>query len=110
MNLLRVFGIGSGAILAKGCHVPGTVTKVSRCWWLSIKTKPARLYATPENTVNPYMITFEYRVDNIPYTGTLYIPIRYRVPQAGETICVYYDPEKPQSYACYAFGPGTVKI
>lgn len=31
MNILRLFGIGSEAILAEDCSVKGTVTKASRC-------------------------------------------------------------------------------
>jgi len=110
MGILCAFGIGSGKILAKNHSVPGLVTQVSRCWWLSVKTKPARLYDSAENTVNPYIITFSYQVDGVSHTGKLYIPINYRVPQKGETISVYYDPETPKRYACYAFGPGSVHI
>jgi len=110
MNILRIFGIGSSKILAQNRSVPGLVTRVSRCWWLSVHTKPVRLYASEENTVSPYIITFAYQVDGVSYTGKLFIPINYRVPQKGETISVYYDPEKPKRYACYAFGPGTFNI
>lgn len=108
MNILRVFGIGSGRILAKNHSVPGHVSKVSRCWWLRVHTKPVRLYASEENTVSPDIITFTYHVDGTSYIGKLYIPIRYRTPQNGETIQVFYDPAKPKQYACYAFGPGTI--
>ena len=106
MNLFRLLGIGSGRILAKDHSVKGTVTKISRCWWLSVRTKAIRLYASERNTAYPYIITFSYTVENVPHAGKLYIPVRYRVPRKGETIDVYYDPEKPQKYACYAFGPG----
>ena len=54
---------------------------------------------------HPYIITFVYSVGSISYEGKRYIPIRYRVPQVGETINIYYDPERPGNYACYAFGP-----
>ena len=56
------------------------------------------------------MITFVYRVDNIAYTGKLYVDLRYRCPHKGEQIDVYYDPENPKNYACYAFGPGVNPI
>lgn len=110
MNMLRIFGIGSSRILKMDHSVTGTVTDAKRCWWMRMKTKPARLYASEENTVYSYFITFEYSVDNANYTGKLYIDFRYRVPQKGELIQVYYDPEKPADYACYAFGPGTTQI
>lgn len=105
MNFLKLFGIGSDAILEKHCCVKGKVTKVSRCWWLTVNTKPERRFSG-DGAVYPSIITFEYQVDSIPYTGKRYIPIRYRVPLTGESIDVYYDPEKPEKYACYAFGPG----
>lgn len=103
MNLFRLFSIGADAILRKGCSVPGTVIKVSRCWWLKINTKPIRRYSG-DGAVYPHIITFEYQVNGITYQGQLYIPVRYLVPQAGTAIAVYYDPDKPQRYACHAFG------
>ena len=106
MNILRLFGIGSDAILSKGCCVKGKVAEVSRCWWLTVNTKPVRRFPG-DGAVYPHIITFAYEVNGVPYAGKLYIPVRYRVPQKGETIDVYYDPEKPGNYACYAFGPGT---
>lgn len=105
MNLFSLFGIGSNTILSKGQSVPGKVTHISRCWWLKINTKPVRRFSG-DGAVYPYIITFDYQVNGICYTGKLYIPIRYRVPQKGETIEVFYAPEKPEKYACYAFGPG----
>ena len=108
MNILRLFGIGAGKILAQGCSVRGTVTHVSACRWISVKTKPVRLYASPENTLHPSTITFSYSVFGVSHTGKLYIPLGYRVPQKGESIDVYYDPKHPKQYACYAFGPGEI--
>ena len=34
----------------------------------------------------------------------------YRCPQKGEQIDIYYDPEKPENYDFYAFGPATRPI
>lgn len=107
MNLLRLLGIGSDAILAKGNSVPGTVTDVYRCWWLRINTKPVRRFSG-DGAVYPYIITFEYQADGEPHTGKLYIPVRYRVPIKGEKIEVYVDPDDPHKYACYAFGPANI--
>lgn len=105
MNLFRLFGIGSDAILGKGHSVTGQVTQVSRCWWLTVNTKPVRRFSG-DGAVYPYIITFDYQVDGTAYRGKRYIPIRYRVPQKGESIEVFYDPKDPKKYACYAFGPG----
>lgn len=104
MNVLRLFGLGSQGILRKNRYVPGTVTAIKRCWWLTVKTKPIRRFSG-DGALHPSIIAFTYHVDNVPYIGKLYIPLRYRVPQKGEIISVYYDPVNPKRYACYAFGP-----
>ena len=104
MNIFRLLGICGSTIRAAGSSVPGTITAVSRCWWLKINTKPVRRFSG-DGAVYPSIITFSYQVDSIPYEGKLYIPYRFRVPQAGETIDVYYDPANPTKYACYNFGP-----
>lgn len=106
MQFLHTFGITDNRILKKACYTQGTVTDVNRCWWIKIKTKPARLYASDKNTIYPHFITFRYFVDGNAYTGKRYIPIGYRVPRKAEKICIYYAPHKPKQYACYAFGPG----
>ena len=105
MNLLRVFSIGSNAILSKGHSVQGTVTCVQQSGLHTIK-KPVRLYLNEHNTVFSHFISFEYSVAGQPYQGKLFVDLRYRCPQKGEKIEVFYDPGKPQNYACYAFGPG----
>ena len=105
MNVLRAFGIGSNTILSKGHSVQGTVTHVQQSCLHTIK-KPVRLYPNENNTVFSHFITFEYSVDGQPYQGELFVDLRYRCPQKGEKIEVFYAPGKPQNYACYAFGPG----
>ena len=104
MNILGFFGVGGDKIRANNCGVPGTITAVSRCWWLKVNTKPVRRFSG-DGAVYPSIITFAYQVDNIPYQGKRYIPHRYRVPQTGETIDVSYDPANPKKYACRPFGP-----
>lgn len=104
MNIFRLFGIGGSNIRAADCSVPGTITAVNHCWWLTINTKPIRRFSG-DGAVSPSFITFSYQVDSIPYVGNLYIPHRYCVPQTGETIDVYYGPENPKKYACCAFRP-----
>lgn len=109
MKLLRYFSIGSDRILAKDCHVKGRVTMVQKSYLYVVK-KPVRLYVNDRNTLFSHWITFSYTVDNIPYTGKLFISLNYRCPQKGEQLDVYYDPEKPENYACYAFGPAVRPI
>lgn len=109
MNVFRVFGIGANKILEKGQSVSGIITSVHRSYLYVVK-KPVRLIPNDRNTMYSHYIFFDYIVDNITYSGKLYVSLRYRCPQSGEHITVYYDPEKPQNYACYAFGPGAMPI
>ena len=104
MKLFRIFSIGADRILAKGCCVKGHVTMVQKSYLYVVK-KPVRLYINDSNTMYSHFITFTYTVDNIPYKGKLYVDLAYRCPQKGEQLDVYYDPEKPQNYAFYSFGP-----
>ena len=103
MNLLRVFGLWNHEILSKNHCVKGTVTMVQTSF-IHVVKKPIRLYINPSNTIFSHFITFTYTVDNTLYKGKLYVDLQYRCPQKGEQIDVYYDPEKPQNYACYSFG------
>jgi len=104
MKLLRMFHIGSEKILAKGCHVKGTVTMVSRSYLYVVK-KPVRLIPNDSNTLYSHWIRFSYTVDNVSYNGKLFVSLNYRCPQKGEQVEVFYDPEKPENYAFYTFGP-----
>lgn len=109
MKLFRIFGIGSKKILEKNCSVTGRVTMVQKSYLYVVK-KPVRLYVNEKNTLFSHYITFTYTVDGTAYTGKLFISLRYRCPQKGERIEVFYDPEKPENYACYAFGPAATPI
>ena len=107
MNIFRLFGIGGSKIRRADCSIPGTITAVSRCWWITINTKPVRRFSG-DGAVYPSIITFSYVVDNIPYVGKLYVPHTCRAPRMGETITVSYDPANPEKYACHAFGPAGI--
>lgn len=109
MKLFRIFGIGEDNILAQNHSVPGTVTMVQKSYLYVIK-KPVRLYISDSNTLYSHFITFRYVVGGQIYTGKRFITPHYRCPQKGEKIEVFYDPEKPENYACYAFGPATRPI
>ncbi len=106
MKFFRIFSIGSGKILARGHSVSGIVTGVSRSYLYVVK-KPVRLYVNDQNTMTSHYIFFTYTVNGISYKGKLWVSLQYRCPQKGEQIEVFYDPEKPENYACYAFGPNT---
>ena len=104
MKLLRIFSIGADKILAKNCHTRGIITAVGNSYIHVIK-KPVRLYPNDRNTMYSHYIFFTYTVDGNAYHGKLYVDLAYRCPQKGETVEVYYDPEKPKNYAFYSFGP-----
>ena len=104
MKLFSMFGIGSDKILSKDRHVKGTIILVQDSYLYVVK-KPVRLYHNPNNTLCSHIITFTYTVDAVPYTGKLFVSLNYRCPKKGEQIDIYYDPSKPERYACYAFGP-----
>ena len=109
MKLFRIFSIGADRILKKGCSVKGTVTMARNSAILVVK-KPVRLVVNESNTLYSHIITFRYTVDAVEYTGKLFVPVQYRCPQKGEQIEVFYDPDKPQNYALYAFGPASRPI
>ena len=109
MNFLRIFGLWDQEILAKNCSAKGTVTMVQTSY-IHVVKKPIRIGINPGNTIFSHFITFVYTVDGITYTGKRYVDLTYRCPQKGEQIDVYYDPEKPEKYACYAFGPAADPI
>lgn len=109
MKLLRIFSIGADRILTKNCCVNGHVTEVKKSYLYVVK-KPVRLYINDSNTLYSHFITFTYTVGSTPYTGTLFVSLNYRCPQKDEQIEVYYDPKKPENYACYAFGPASRPI
>lgn len=104
MKLFCIFSIGADRILAKKCCVRASVTAVSDSRIHVIK-KPVRIIPNSRNTMYSHYIFFTYTVDSVPYKGKLYVDLNYRCPEKGEMIDVYYDPEKPENYACYAFGP-----
>lgn len=104
MNIFRIFGIGSSKILSQGHSVTGIVTGVSRSYLYVVK-KPVRLYMNDQNTMTSHYIFFTYHVNGISYKGKLWVSLRFRCPQKGEQIEVFINPENPEQYACYGFGP-----
>ena len=104
MQFLSIFSIGANRILSKKHCTQAVVSAVSTSRIHVIK-KPVRLHPNKKNTMYSNYIHFTYTVDNVPYKAVLYVDLAYRCPQAGEVIDVYYDPENPRRYACYAFEP-----
>jgi hypothetical protein len=109
MKLLRIFGIGAKKILAKNQYTTATVTAVGNSY-IHVVKKPVRLFPNERNTLYSHYIFFTYTVDNIPYKGKLYVDLSFRCPRKGDTLEIYYDPEKPWDYAFYSFGPNVNPI
>ena len=109
MNIFRLFGLWKHNILDKNCCTEGTVIAV-RTSLLHVVKKPVRLSVRPDNTLYSHYITFLYTVDGVTHKGSLYVDLKYRCPQKGERINVYYDPRNPKNYACQAFGPAAYPI
>lgn len=98
MNLLLLHGIGEKRILAKETAVTGTVTKVQKCWWIKINTKPVRRYST-DGAVYPHIVRFTYTVNGTAYPGMRFAGWKVDYPSEGQPIRVYYDPDSPERYA-----------
>ena len=109
MNLLQIFGLWEREILEKNCCTKGTVTMV-RTSFIHVVKKPVRIGINSNNTIVSHFITFTYTVDGVTYKGKRYVDLYYHCPQKGEEIDIYYDPKKPEKYACYAFGPAEKPI
>ena len=104
MKFSRIFSIGADKILSQGHSVTGIITGVSRSYLYVVK-KPVRLVPNEQNTMTSHYIFFTYTVNGISYKGKLWVSLRFRCPKKGEQIEVFYDPAKPENYACYSFGP-----
>ena len=104
MNPLYVFGFGAQKILEMNCAVSGTVTAVGNSY-IHVVKKPVRLYVNESNTMLSHYIFFTYSANHISYKGKLYVDLRYRCPNVGEKIEVFFDPDNPAHYACCNFGP-----
>ena len=109
MKLLRIFGIGAKKILNRNCHTEGKIIMVQNSYLYVVK-KPVRIGINANNTAISHFVYFTYTVDGVVYTGKIFLTPYERCPQKGEQIDVYYDPERPENYACYAFGPGVNPI
>ena len=109
MKLFRIFGLWDQDILKKNCKTKGTVTLVQTSF-IHVVKKPIRIGINPNNTIFSHFITFTYTIDGVSYKGKRFVDLYYRCPQKGEWIDVYYDPEKPENYAFYSFGPASRPI
>jgi len=73
----------------------GTVTAVSKQWWLKVNTKPVRLHAMDGATF-PHIITVQYEAQGKTYTRRKWISAGLPAPSVGAHVRVAYCAEKPQ--------------
>lgn len=103
MKLLCMFSIGADKILRKNCCTKGTVTMIQDSYIYVVK-KPVRIGINAKNTAISHFVNFTYTVEGIAYTGKIFVTPYDRCPVKGEQITVFYDPDKPENYACHSFG------
>lgn len=103
MKMLQMFGIDTKKILQTGHCVKGTVTMVQSSYLYVVK-KPVRIGINANNTAISHFVNFTYTVDGVEYKGKIFVTPYDRCPVKGEQIDVYYDPQKPENYACHSFG------
>lgn len=98
MSLLRMMGFGEKKIFAENLFVQGCVTDVKECWWIKVNTKPVRRDMW-DGAMYPHIITFDYQVNGVQYTGKRFVPHDETPPAKGQLLRVYYKADAPQKYA-----------
>lgn len=94
MRLLLFFGIGCQRIIVQNHSAAGTVTKVQKCWWIKVNTKPIRTHAL-DGALFPHVIHYRYTVNGQDYAGKRFVGVFHTCPPNGRPINVYYDPAAP---------------
>lgn len=72
----------------------GTVTRVSRQWWLKVNTKAVRAFGG-DGAQYPHVVTVKYTVDGKEYTKLKWLSAGTPVPALGASVTVSYCKEKP---------------
>lgn len=98
MSWLNVLGFGTKSLLSSGRKIQSVVEEVKTLWWIKVNTKPVRVDGM-EGAIFPGFIRFSYSVEGIKYKGSRVISPYKRCPIKGEKIDVFYDADKPSSYA-----------
>lgn len=72
----------------------GTVTAVSKQWWLKVNRKPARLHPL-DGAAFPHIIKIAYTAEGRDYTCRKWVGAGVRPPDVGSTVRVFYDADRP---------------
>ena len=84
----------SDKIIEQNNVTKGTIQKVTKCWWIKVNQKPARLHSLDGATF-PHIMTFTYEVDGVQYKKRKYIGLRTDTIGIFGNVDVYYDKSKP---------------
>jgi len=90
-------------IIAQNNCTSGKIEKVSKCWWLKVNSKPARLYGL-DGALFPYLMTVTYSVNGKKYKKTKCIGLRKNLIGIFGTVNVFYDKDKPSRCAIQLLG------
>ena len=78
----------------------GTVTKVTKQWWLKINTKPVRT-GPLDGAIFPHIIKVQYTVNGKTYFKRKWIGANDPVPAVGSSVTVLFCEEKPGKAKIY---------
>lgn len=72
----------------------GTVTAVSRQWWLKVNRKPARLHPL-DGAEFPHVVKIRYTAGGRDYICRKWTGAGVRPPDAGSAVTVFYREDRP---------------
>lgn len=72
----------------------GTVTAVTKQWWLKVNKSPVRVLGT-QGATYPYVIKVTYSADGKEYTKRKWINAGEPVPKVGSEVQIVYSEDKP---------------
>lgn len=94
MGIANYIGLGRSRLLAKGRMTHGVVASTRSLWWCKVNTKPVRLHLA-DGARFPHSVAFRYTVDGREHTARTVLGWYARCPGVGETVRVFYDPDRP---------------
>ena len=73
----------------------GTVTSVSKQWWLKVNTKPVRMGGPLDGAEFPHIIKVKYTVGGQEFVKRKWIGAGQPVPPLDSSVRVMYDENTP---------------
>lgn len=81
-------------IIAQNNCTKGKIEKVTKCWWMKVNKKSARINSL-DGALFPHLMTVTYSVNGKKYKKTKYIGLRENLIGIFGTVDVFYDKDKP---------------